>query len=734
MLRKNNTVSVIIVYYQNLPRLINCLDSLALSDYKNIIEVIVVNNSKKSLERLKAKYKNLRIIKTPKNVGYGAGNNIGAKNAKGEYLFILNPDTKVFKNTIPELLSAFTDTNLAINAPTLLDRNNQVFPKQGTQILNPLSALASLTFLNHVLPKNKIAQKYWLSNLNKDGDRYVGVVPGSAFMIKKSVFAKVGGFDEKFFMYFEESDLCKRIYDQGYKIMMSGKSKAIHYWDAKKGKSKKLQNYFTKSRFYYFKKHFGILSASMVEVVARLSRVNVQIFFDLAFFTLLSFLVFGSSRLGSFHFSGEVGHNLLELRNAYLNGVLPLLGPPTSHPWLSFGPLYYWMLLPIWLYMAKSALSVYVLGILMGTLTVLINYVVVRKIVNTKVARISSLLMTLSPLFISFAESGRFFYFTVFISYLFLISLHNYYKGIIKSGFLVGFVYGLFFNFHYSPLFLLPVIAFVIGKKRTNRVKHGFTFLFGSLLSLLSFLLADVQNKFTMIKNLALWVPYRVAGFVGVIDKNNADAATLKNTLDVFITLPGRSFTPQETYWPLIAGIVVIIGVAFYRKYSELLDFFKAYLLAITACGFLATLVLGDAPLHYLLPIFPVPILLVSYVISETKSWKWITLGIALFMAFSTFNFQDSTTSGYRNTLVISQFVFGDAEGQRYYLKRLGEGDEFAGNFAQNYQYQLWLLGNEPASVGVESGNLGYLIDETETISDFDFSYNHIRVQRIVNP
>lgn len=732
MQKKSNTVSVIIVYYQNLNRLVNCLNSLFDTSNRKILEVIVVNNSNENLKTVNKIHEKVQVVNTGKNVGYGAGNNIGAKYARGKYLFILNPDTKILKNTISELMPAFKDVKLAINAPTLLDKDAQVYPKQGTQTLTVSSGLLSLTFLNSIYPNNKIAQKYWLNDTNKSENRYVGVVPGSAFVIKKSVFDEVGGFDEKFFMYFEESDLCKRISDKGYKIMMSGKSQIVHYWDTKKGYSKKLQNYFLKSRFYYFRKHFGIASALVIETIARINRLNVQIFLEMASFALLSFFVFQSSQLGSFRFSGEVGHNLLELRTAYLSGSLPLLGPPTSHPWLSFGPLYYWMLLPVWLYMAKSALSVYVLGILMGTLTVLVNYVVIRKIANIKVARISSLFLTLSPLFVSFAESGRFFYFTVFVSYLFMLTLHHFWKGIIKSGLVVGFVYGLFFNFHYSPLFLFPVIAFMGLRKQDKIVKHLVTFFTGLGLSFLPFLFADVQNKFSMIKNLVLWVPYRVAGFIGVVNKNNFDIQTLKNTLNTFIALFGRSFTSQATYWPVITVLVLIVSILFLRKHWHQLTFFKTYLYVVTACALIAILILGDAPLHYLLPIFPVPILLVAYAISETKNWKIITFAISVLMVFSIFSFPDHTSSGYRNTLVVSQYIYSDAEGQNYYLKRLGDGDKFEGDFAQNYQYQLWLLGNEPTNVGVEDGNLGYLIDETESISDFDFSYNNIRVRRLI--
>src|SRR5947209_362562 len=121
---KKINVSVIIVHYKVPEHLFNCLETLNNLDKRVSTDVIVIDNDEKSTiqKLLMKRFPWVTYIKSRENKGYGAGNNIGAKKAKGEFLFFLNPDTKVFKETIFELLQFMKkNKNCGIVAPLLLD-------------------------------------------------------------------------------------------------------------------------------------------------------------------------------------------------------------------------------------------------------------------------------------------------------------------------------------------------------------------------------------------------------------------------------------------------------------------------------------------------------------------------------------------------------------------------------------------------------------------------------------
>src|ERR1051326_4423493 len=144
-------LSIIIVHYKVKQELFDCLLSIKNSKVSPSYEVIVVDNDEEEIIEadLLKKFPWVRYCKSPGNIGFGAGNNLGAQYAKGEYLFFLNPDTRIQKNAINNLVE-FLDKNkqTAIIAPLLLDRNNNVYPLQGTEELTPIRGIVALSFLN----------------------------------------------------------------------------------------------------------------------------------------------------------------------------------------------------------------------------------------------------------------------------------------------------------------------------------------------------------------------------------------------------------------------------------------------------------------------------------------------------------------------------------------------------------------------------------------------------------
>jgi len=268
---KTKFVSIIIVYYKEMGNLINLLISIKSQVSGFDFEVIVVDNSKERniKENIIKVYKNVVYLKSPRNLGYSAGNNFGTKYAKGEYIFILNPDIRLEAKVIERLASFLVkEKNAAIVAPELIDSTGKIVSQIAPNKLTPIRYVFTYTFIEKIFPENKI-KKMFLKKIIKDNGPYrVDVVPGSAFMIKKNIFEELNGFDEKFYLYFEDNDICDRTRRLGYEIYKIPSVKVFHDWLPADG-NVELKIIFEKSRYYYFKKHFGTINAIVVELFAK---------------------------------------------------------------------------------------------------------------------------------------------------------------------------------------------------------------------------------------------------------------------------------------------------------------------------------------------------------------------------------------------------------------------------------------------------------------------------------
>jgi len=648
-------------------------------------------------------------VPTPKNIGFGAGNNLGAKKAKGKYLFFLNPDTKVFPKTIESLVTFFDKhTNAGIVAPIMVDEKNNPFPLQGSGELTPLTAIVAYTFLHKLSPNNPISKHYWLTGWDKKSVKQTQSVPGSSFLIKRTVFEHMGGFDENFFLYFEEQDLGKRITKLGLYLYTIPQAHVYHAVGKSMEKStKQVSEFFERSRFYYFKKYFGLIPALCTEFFLRL-RKNDLLF--LGILVLGIFLRFFHKQ-DNFYFDGEIGDNLLAIKNYYYSGTIPLIGPPTSHPWLYFGPLFYWLYGPILILSRFNPLSYGYFGTTFSCAVIFANYLVIKKIFSNSAALISSYLIAISPLFLDFAKNSRFFTLIPFIVYPFLFVLFRIATKKSKAYFLLGLFLGIMLNFHYTPLMLVPfIISIFLLNKILPGKKEIVKFLAGFFIPLSPFFLYDGLHGFFMTRNLVLWIPYRILGFLGVYHKNTLSGSVLQeNTLsfsNFFSTSFFHSTNPVAGYIVLAA---LLTGFFFVIKKTAKTNRFPLFFIFLWGLwGLAAIFVHGNPPSHYFVPILSFPIILGSLILGAF--WRkpmgkvFVLALLCLFTSINfTFFFSDSWFYEYRvnfgsyaNQQKIAQKIVADAKGKSFMLNRVGYNDEFDKNYAQNYIYLLWLYGNEP--------------------------------------
>ncbi len=214
-------VSVIVLNFNGKRFLKDCLESLLSLNYpKENLEIILVDNASSdgSVDFVESNYKDAKIIKNDRNYGFAKGNNIGARQASGQYIAFLNNDMKVDENWLLELLK-----------PILQSKSNEVVCT-GAKILNWNGrtidfVTGTMNFYGHGDQKY-FGRDYHTDDFNKDD--YLLFSCGGSMLIDKSVFLEVGGFDEDYFAYFEDVDLGWRLWILGYKVKFASKAIAYH--------------------------------------------------------------------------------------------------------------------------------------------------------------------------------------------------------------------------------------------------------------------------------------------------------------------------------------------------------------------------------------------------------------------------------------------------------------------------------------------------------------------------
>jgi len=213
MVGSNYLVSIIIVTFNSAEYIKDCLNSVFKTDYPNFEVIVVDNGSIDETFKIVKEFPSVRLITSRKNLGYAGGNNLGAKKAKGEYLAILNPDTQVSSGWLQPLIRAINKPMIGVCQPKImLDQKKKLLNLTGKTV--------------HYLGFD------WLTDFRKEDyqipKKELVSFSGSAFLILKEVFQKIGGFDQDYFMYFEDGDLSWRLRLAGYKLLFIPESVVYH--------------------------------------------------------------------------------------------------------------------------------------------------------------------------------------------------------------------------------------------------------------------------------------------------------------------------------------------------------------------------------------------------------------------------------------------------------------------------------------------------------------------------
>ncbi len=224
-------VSVLVISYNTRAMTLDCLASLA-AETSVPHEVILLDNASPdgSAAAIADAFPEMRLIASPKNHGFARGNNLAAREARGEYLLLLNPDTLVLDRAVDRLVGFARRTpDAGIWGGRTLDAERKLNPMSvfGDQTLWSLFCRAS--GLSVAFRGSPFFNPEDYGGWARDSERAVAVVQGSFLLITRALWDALGGFDPSFVMYGEEADLCRRARARGARPRMTPEATIIHY-------------------------------------------------------------------------------------------------------------------------------------------------------------------------------------------------------------------------------------------------------------------------------------------------------------------------------------------------------------------------------------------------------------------------------------------------------------------------------------------------------------------------
>jgi len=252
-------LSIIIVDYKSSNYTISLISNL-LKNLSGInYEIIVVDNDPSGnadqvISNKFAGNKLIKVIKSEKNAGFGAGNNLGAKSAQGDYLLLLNPDTEVCENAIEKMIDfLLKHSEIGALTPLIIQADGKSYQRH---FFGKFQNFSSLLLRNQSGVIKKDPPEFFYSEM----------ITAAALMVRKDFFDKIGGFDEKIFMYLEDEDLCRQLSKIGLKNAVLTTAKIIHF-EGKSSTSFEKKKFYYKSQDYYWQKHYGTFKTFVMKII-----------------------------------------------------------------------------------------------------------------------------------------------------------------------------------------------------------------------------------------------------------------------------------------------------------------------------------------------------------------------------------------------------------------------------------------------------------------------------------
>ena len=220
------TVGAVVVNHDAGPALVTCVASL-LGD--GVGDVVVVDNASTdgSTELLEQRHPEVRVVRTGRNLGYGAGANRGLALLDEELVLVCNPDVVVHAGAVPVLAQAVSaQPDAAVAGPCILESDGTRYPS--ARRFPSWADAAGHALLSPARPDNRFTRRYKMTDLDATVTTSVDWVSGACFVARRAALSALGGFDERYFMYLEDTDLCWRARRAGYSVLYVPQAVVAH--------------------------------------------------------------------------------------------------------------------------------------------------------------------------------------------------------------------------------------------------------------------------------------------------------------------------------------------------------------------------------------------------------------------------------------------------------------------------------------------------------------------------
>lgn len=254
-------LSIIIVTFNNAKTINDCLRSIERS-YPPPHEIICIDNAStdSTVQILMQSKIKTTLIKNDQNLGFSKANNIGVKHSQGDLLLFLNPDTEILNDMTPLIVYLNEHPEVGVIAPQLIE-NGKIQP-----------SIRNLPTLIGTIREFIFKQKNSYNPFYLTGSQPLEVesVVGAAMMMRREIFYKIGGFDKKYFMYFEDLDLCRKIREHNLKVVYYPKVCFKHQVGVSAQANHSTRKYLENSAAIYH----GIVKKFLIDLIIKSSRIS----------------------------------------------------------------------------------------------------------------------------------------------------------------------------------------------------------------------------------------------------------------------------------------------------------------------------------------------------------------------------------------------------------------------------------------------------------------------------
>lgn len=258
-------LSVVVLSWNTRELLRRCLRALGEDGTRLRRETIVVENASSdgSGDVVEREFPSVRLLRNARNEGYARGNNRGIADSSGEFVCTLNSDAAVRPLALDRLV-AFLRANPSYGAaaPKLLNPDGSVqpacmrFPRLSTVLFYD-------TFLDRLFPRNRVIARYFMRDVDPRESRDVEQPPGACLCLRRSALEAVGPLDEELFLFFNDVDLCRRLWRSGRRIRYLADAEVLHERGASTAKYERFVVEWHRNRLAYYRKHHGSLGAGL---------------------------------------------------------------------------------------------------------------------------------------------------------------------------------------------------------------------------------------------------------------------------------------------------------------------------------------------------------------------------------------------------------------------------------------------------------------------------------------